>query len=290
MRPEADLARARERVLLRHNGAHGRRVLAAVVEDECHRRAIDQRRDAARRHVGLDLEIDVVEQGHHRLADGEPCADFGVNAGDDAGIGRLDGGPGEIDLGEREARGRAHARRIRRADGAFGDDHFLLGVLVAALAERGRIAEPFEAAQLLAVKGRLGGHALELRLRLVDDRRQTVALGAEPDRVENGDGLTPLHAVAHLDVKRGNRACGTRRDLARAPRDQAPDHRHRLRHRLHPHLVDGDHGRRLLGRPIGHARAEPERCGGGNAGKTPKDSPGAVLAPAFVHRRSLPLP
>ena len=248
-------------------------MLAAVVEDERNRSAIRQRPDTAGRHVGFDLEIDVVDHGHHRFADGEPGADLGVNGGDDAGIGRLDRGPGEIDLGEREAGSSADAGRLRRADGALGDDHLLPGVVVASLAERRRIPKPFQPAKLLAAKHRLGRQALHLRLRLVDDRRKAIALGPEPDRVEHGNRIARPHAIADLDMELGDRACRACGDLACAPRDQAPDDRHGLRHRLHAHLVDGDHGRRLLGCRFRHAWAEPERKPDGDGSEASQASP-----------------
>ena len=257
-RGEPDLAGAGEGVLLRHHGTHDRHVLGPVVEDERDDRVGIQRIDALRRHVGLDLQVAVVDHGHHPAADAEPGADLGVDDGDDAGIGRHDRGPREIDLGQRKAGGRAEPRRLRRADGALRDDHLLPRVLEAALAEGCRVPEPFEPAQLLAAQRRLGLQPLDLRLRLVDERRQAVALGAEPDRVENGDRVARRHAVADRDMEPGDGACGARGNLPCLPGDQAPDHRYRLRHGLHAHRVDGDH-RRLLGRSLRHACADAER-------------------------------
>ena len=142
---------------------------------------------------------------------------------------------------------------------------------------------PFQPSQLLAVKGRLGYQALHLSLGLVDDRRQTIALGPKPDRVENGDGVARLNAIADRYVERRDRPCGARGDLACPLCDQTPDHRHGLRHGLHAHLVDGDHGRRLLGCPLARARPEPERSGNGDR-QSPKAVPRETVSPpALAH-------
>ena len=228
-RREAHLAGPRDRVLLGAERADDGAVAAAVGKRNVDHGSRHQAGDAAVGHVGLDFQVVLVDQRHHRIADPQIGAGLGMAMADHPRIGRRHPPPAKVVLGKLEAGARPRHHRGGGGHRGLGHRQVLDGVVVARLVEGGRGADALEAGELVALLGEPRFGRLAQRRHLAGGGAGEVATPGQAVDIEHRQHVAGADAIADLYCHLGDRAFGARRHHPGLAGDEAADHRHRLR-------------------------------------------------------------
>jgi hypothetical protein len=229
---------AGQRVLLGHHRPDVGFVLRAVIELERHRGPWREPREAVVRDVGLDLQLLVVDQRGHRIANLDEGAGTHLTLAHHAGERRPNHRVLEIPGAELQLGAILLNAGCRRHDPALRDGDLVFLVDQLGSGERGRAFEL--------------GHAVALTLEQLEHRplgrplRQgrtvlglgEIALEGQGLVVEPSQRGALFDAIADLDRDPIHQAPHPRRDRALLARDNTAQHRHGLGKRFRANRVD----------------------------------------------------